>query len=44
MFMECPAWLNLIMVLNNYATSHHAGKPNVSFFGIPGRWCGSLLN
>ena len=20
----------------DYATSHHAGKPNVSFFGIPG--------
>ncbi|WP_418386274.1 hypothetical protein, partial [Akkermansia sp.] len=34
--VDVRAWLNLIMVPNDYATSHHAGKPNVSFFGIPG--------
>jgi len=35
---------SLSLVPDDYATSHHAGKPNVSFFGIPGRWCASLLN
>ena len=28
---------SLSLVPDDYATSHHAGKPNVSFFGIPGR-------
>lgn len=32
--VDVRAWLNLIMVPDDYATSHHAGKPNVSFLAF----------